>query len=77
MNSLLRADLGHMYENKRFWFFAGAMIAIAVTFIVMQYNAIDDMVSLDRVIFLPMSYIFSMITAVELGNLLFQRKNIK
>lgn len=56
MNRLLRADMYRMYHNGRFYLFAGAMLALAVMFVVMQYTAMDYVVSLDRVIFLPMSF---------------------
>ena len=62
MNRLICVDIYRMYNNKRFWLSAVAMIAMAIMFIVMQYTAMDYAVALDRVIFLPMSF-YGVLTA--------------
>lgn len=56
MSKLLRADFYRMYHNKKFWICVSSMIIVALMFIVMQYTAMDYVVALDRVIFLPMSF---------------------
>lgn len=56
MSKLLRADFYRMYHDKKFWLCLGAMLASAIMFIIMQYTAMDYVVELDRVIFLPMSF---------------------
>lgn len=56
MSRLLYADLYRMYCSRRFLLCAASMGAVAVMFIIMQYTAMDYVVALDRVIFLPMSF---------------------
>ncbi len=56
MNKLLRADFYHMYSRKWFWLCSASMMFIAVLFCIMQHTAMDYVVAIDRVIFLPMSF---------------------
>lgn len=56
MIRLLRADFYRMYHGKMFWSCLFGMIGVAAMFIVMQYTAMDYVVELDRVIFLPISF---------------------
>lgn len=56
MSRLLYADFARMYSKKRVWLYCVAMFAVAIMFVIMQYTAMDYVVSLDRVIFLPMSF---------------------
>lgn len=56
MNRLLRADAFRMYRGKWFWLCLVGMLFLAVSFIIMQYTAMDYSVPLSRVIFLPMSF---------------------
>lgn len=62
MSRLLYADFVRMYSKRRAWLFCAAMAGVSVMFIVMQYTAMDYEVSIDRVIFLPMSF-YGVITA--------------
>lgn len=55
MRKLLCADGYRMYAKKWFWLCVVCMILLAVAFCMMQYTAMDYVVSLDRVIFLPLS----------------------
>lgn len=64
MSRLLYADLYRMYCKKRFWLFVASMIVLALMFIIMQYTAMDYVVSLDRVLFLPMSFYGVVIAAL-------------
>lgn len=56
MNRLLRTDCYRMFCKKRFWLSVISMLFLAVAFILMQYTAMDYVVPLSRVIFLPMSF---------------------
>lgn len=56
MNRLLAADFYRMYKSRRFWICLASMGIIAVAFIIMQYTAMDYIVAIDRVLFLPMSF---------------------
>lgn len=56
MNRLLRADFYRIYHKKLLWLCASSMVLITIMFIIMQYTAMDYTVSIDRVIFLPMSF---------------------
>lgn len=56
MNSIFRADFYRMYRDRRFWLFASSMLAVSAVFIAMQYTAMDYVVKLDRVLFLPMTF---------------------
>lgn len=56
MTKLLFADMHRMYRSKRFLLCVLAMAAVSVSLIFMQYTAMDYVVKLDRVIFLPMSF---------------------
>ena len=55
MSRLLPADLYRMFTKKWFWLSVLFMFIISVMFIFMQYTAMDYTVSIDRVLFLPMS----------------------
>lgn len=56
MSKLLRADFYRMYHSKKFWICAVSMLIVALLLIVMQYTAMDYVVALDRVIFLPITF---------------------
>lgn len=56
MYGLLHADFYRMYTKKWLWLCTLAMLLIALAFCIMQYTAMDYVVPLDRVIFLPMSF---------------------
>lgn len=56
MRKLLSADTFRMFHSKWFWLCLGGMLAMSVAFIIMQYTAMDYVVPLSRVIFLPMSF---------------------
>lgn len=56
MNNLLRADFYRMYRKRKLWICVLSMLAVSAAMIVMQYTAMDYKVSLDRVIFLPMTF---------------------
>lgn len=56
MRKLLRADFYRMYYSKRVWLCVATMIMAAIFFIIMQYSAMDYVVSFSRVIFLPMTF---------------------
>lgn len=62
MNRLLHADGIRMIRSKWFWLCLGSMLVMAIAFIIMQYTAMDYVVPLSRVIFLPVSF-YGMITA--------------
>lgn len=62
MSRLLPADLYRMFTKKWFWLSALFMFIISLLFIFMQYTAMDYTVSIDRVIFLPMSF-YGILTA--------------
>lgn len=55
MIRLLHADLYRMYSKRWIWLCSVSMMAIAVIFVIIQSTAMDYTVSIDRVIFLPMS----------------------
>lgn len=55
MSRLFRADCYRMYTKKWIWLCSAMMIAAAAAFVVMQRTAMGYSVSVDRVIFLPMS----------------------
>lgn len=56
MVNLLRMDLYRMYCKKWLWTAVSAMVFVAVAFCIMQHTAMDYVVALDRVIFLPMTF---------------------
>lgn len=56
MFKLLRVDFYHMFCKKWIWIFTGFMVISAVGFCVMQATAMDYVVALNRVIFLPMAF---------------------
>lgn len=56
MNNLLRSDAYHMYRKKWIWLCVAAMVLITIAFCVMQYTAMDYSVTVDRVIFLSMTF---------------------
>lgn len=56
MMGVLSADFVRMVSGKRLWVMTGAMVVIAMSFVLMQYTAMDYSVPLSRVIFLPMSF---------------------
>lgn len=62
MNKIFNADLYRMFSKK--WIRIGSlcMVALSLVFILIQYSAMDYKVSVDRVIFLPMSF-YGIITA--------------
>lgn len=57
MLKLLRADAYHMFCKKWFMLCSLGMMALAVLFCILQATAMDYVVALDRVIFLPTSFI--------------------
>lgn len=63
MSRLLPADLYRMFTKKWFWISTLFMFIISVFFIFMQYTAMDYTVSIDRVLFLPMSF-YGVVAAV-------------
>lgn len=66
MFKLFRVDFYHMFYKKWFWIFTAFMVASAVGFCAMQYTAMDYVVALDRVIFLPMAF-FGIAAAALVG----------
>lgn len=56
MTRLLRADFYHVFCKKWLWLCTLCMMLSAVFFCWMQYTAMDYVVALDRVIFLPMAF---------------------
>ena len=62
MRKLLLADSFRIFRSKWFWLCLGGMLALAGAFVTMQYTAMDYVVPLSRVIFLPMSF-FGMVVA--------------
>lgn len=56
MSRLLCADFYRMYRKKWLWLCSLTMVAVAMMFVIMQHTAMDYVVSIDRVIFLPMSF---------------------
>ena len=66
MSRVFRADIYRMYRGRRFWLFSAAMFAVSVVFIVMQHTAMDYVVKLDRVLFLPMTF-YGILTAALLS----------
>lgn len=56
MIKLLLADFYRMYSQKLLWTTVISMVIIAFSLCVMQHTAMDYSVSLDRVIFLPMTF---------------------
>lgn len=55
MTRLLHADFYRLFRQKTLWLCVLLMMLLAVGFCIMQKTAMDYTVSLDRVIFLPMS----------------------
>lgn len=53
---LLRADMHRMLHSRWFVLAMGFMLLSSLFFISMQYNGMDYVVALDRVIFLPISF---------------------
>lgn len=56
MTRLLRADFYHVFCKKWLWLSVLFMMCSSIYFCMMQYTAMDYVVALDRVIFLPMSF---------------------
>lgn len=56
MSRLLCADFYHVFCKKWLWLCTLCMMLSAVFFCWMQYTAMDYVVALDRVIFLPMAF---------------------
>lgn len=56
MINLLRVDFYRMYRKKWLWAAVTAMVFVAVAFCIMQHTAMDYVVALDRVVFLPMTF---------------------
>ena len=56
MARLLWADFYHFFKKKWFWLTSLFMVGSSIFFCIMQYTAMDYVVGLDRVIFLPMAF---------------------
>lgn len=56
MRKLISADAFRIFRSRWFWLCLGGMLALAASFVTMQYTAMDYRVPLSRVIFLPMSF---------------------
>ena len=66
MAKILRADCYRMYAKKWLWLCTLAMMALSAVFCIMQHTAMDYEVSLDRVVFLPMSF-YGVMAAALIG----------
>lgn len=64
MRKLLSADAIRIFRSKWFWLSLVGMLVLAGAFVTMQYTAMDYVVPLSRVIFLPMSFFGMMVAAL-------------
>lgn len=64
MRRLLFADTYRLFHSRWFWLCLTGMLAMAVGFVMMQYTAMDYVVPLSRVVFLPMSFYGMMMAAL-------------
>ena len=53
---LLRADFYHLFRSKWLWLSVLAMLGLSFGFVAMQYSGMDYVVTLERVVFIPLSF---------------------